>query len=297
MAAGCRRESLPVRSTTGESDLPQDFEGLRNLILARHDALPKRLAQVARYAVENPEDMAFGTAASIAASASVQPSTLVRLAQSLGYQGFSDLQAIFRGRLRERTSSYEERLAHASPDAAGAYGIARGILASAAQSVEKASRELDAEALDRAAAIIAGGETIYLAAQRRSFPAASYLGYVFGKLKMKAVVIGSAMGAEEDVLAVAPPGDTAISISFTPYAPATVAWTRTLADNGVPIVGITDSVFSPIANLSKVWLEVVEADFEGFRSLSATMALSVSLAVAAAAKRREEMGDRAPPAR
>ena len=270
---------------------PRDFEALRSLILSRHDSLPKRLAQVARFSVENPEDIAFGTAASIAEAAKVQPSTLVRLAQSLGYQGFSDLQAIFRERLKARTSSYDERLAHAGKaipeDASGAQTIAAGVLGAAAQSIDRARRSLDAEALDEAAGVLAGAETIYLLAQKRSFPAASYLGYIFARLRMRAVVVGSAQGGEEDVLAFAGPADAAMAISFTPYAPATIEWTQALAGRGAPIVGITDSVFSPLVGLSKVWIEVVEADFEGFRSLSATMALSVSLAVAAARQRRE----------
>ena len=65
---------------------------------------------MAVFALENPDEIAFGTAASIAERADVQPSTLVRFAQSIGYAGFSDLQAVFRERLRERGSSYEERL-------------------------------------------------------------------------------------------------------------------------------------------------------------------------------------------
>ncbi|MEX6507543.1 MurR/RpiR family transcriptional regulator [Jiella sp. M17.18] len=270
---------------------PTDFESLRRLILARHDSLPKRLAQVARFSVENPEDIAFGTAASIAEAAEVQPSTLVRLAQSLGYQGFSDLQAVFRERLKARTASYDERLAHAGQaipaDASGAQTIAIGVLNAAVHSVERAQRSLDAEALERATDILADAETIYVLAQKRSFPAASYLGYIFGKLRMRVVVVGSAQGGEEDQLALAGPKDAAIAISFTPYASATVEWAQTLAAQEVPVIGLTDSLFSPLVNLSAVWLEVVEADFEGFRSLGATMALSVTLAVAAARKRRE----------
>ncbi len=67
--------------------------------------------QVAGYALENPDEIAFGTAASIAASAEVQPSTLVRFSRALGYQGFSELQDVFRSRLRERVPNYDERLA------------------------------------------------------------------------------------------------------------------------------------------------------------------------------------------
>ena len=89
---------------------PRDFEALRAMIVERRDSLPKRLAQVAVYALDNPDEIAFGTAASIAQSAIVQPSTLVRFAQAFGYQGFSELQEVFRSRLRERVLSYDERL-------------------------------------------------------------------------------------------------------------------------------------------------------------------------------------------
>jgi len=69
----------------------------------QHNAL--RIAQVAAYALDNPDEIAFGTAASIADAAGVQPSTLVRFAQHLGFDGFTSLQSVFRQRLRERNSS------------------------------------------------------------------------------------------------------------------------------------------------------------------------------------------------
>src|SRR6478752_2621230 len=90
--------------------VPDDFEGLRDLLVSRLDGLPKRLKQIAAFALERPEEMAFGTVAEIAEHAQVQPSTLVRFAQSLGYDGFSHLQQIFRARLRERFPDYGERL-------------------------------------------------------------------------------------------------------------------------------------------------------------------------------------------
>ena len=94
------------------TDIPRDFQALRALISSRAQELPKRLAQVATYALDNPDEIAFGTAASIAEAADVQPSTLVRFAQALGFDGFSDLQEVFRSRLRERVLSYEERISH-----------------------------------------------------------------------------------------------------------------------------------------------------------------------------------------
>ncbi len=65
---------------------PRDFAALKALIIERAADMPKRLTQVATYAVENPDEVAFGTVASIAVNADVQPSTLVRFSQALGYQ-------------------------------------------------------------------------------------------------------------------------------------------------------------------------------------------------------------------
>ncbi len=54
------------------------------------------------------------------------------------------------------------------------------------------------------------------------------------------------------------------------------------------VVSITDSIFSPIAPTADTWLEIVEADFEGFRSMAATMALAMTLTVAVASRRGEK---------
>ena len=89
---------------------PTDYDVLRDLVIARRDRLPKRLTQVAEYLLAQPDEIAFGTVATIAAKASVQPSTLVRFAQAVGYTGFSDLQDVFRTRLRGRLPDHRERI-------------------------------------------------------------------------------------------------------------------------------------------------------------------------------------------
>jgi DNA-binding MurR/RpiR family transcriptional regulator len=90
---------------------PRDYDALKELLLARREELPRRLVQVAAFALENPDEIAFGTVASVAAQADVQPSTLIRFAQTLGYAGFSDLQEVFRAQLKSRWPDYRERLA------------------------------------------------------------------------------------------------------------------------------------------------------------------------------------------
>lgn len=275
---------------TPQRDAPRDFQSLRTMIIDRRQTLPKRLLQVAAYALDNPDDIAFGTASSIASAAEVQPSTLVRFAQHLGYDGFSDIQQVFRERLRERTSSYEERLA-ALRSGTGAdhkeAAILDGFLNAAGQSIAALSHSIEPPTLAEAVEILSRAGTVYLIAQRRSYPISSYMAYAFGKLKVRSLLIGSPAGIDQETLSMAGPQDAAIAVSFSPYASATVDHARQLAGQGVPIVAITDSAFSPLAEYAKVWFEVAEADFSGFRSLSATMALAMALTVSVAERRRQ----------
>jgi DNA-binding MurR/RpiR family transcriptional regulator len=274
----------------GAMPAPQEFRALRDLIIARRDALPRRLAQVAAYAIESPDEMAFGTVASIATAAEVQPSTLVRFAKALGYGGFSDLQAVFQERLRDRPTNYDERLDAFHTHVSGrpvTSAMLDGFGKAAQRSVERVCERLDPLLMERATNILADAETIYLIAQRRSFPITAYMAYAFGKLGIRTVLAGSAVGIDRETLNFAGPRDAAFAVSFTPYASETVNLTRQVAAQGVPVVVVTDSPFSPLVPSNGVWLEVVEADFEGFRSLAATMTVAMTLTVAVAERRRK----------
>lgn len=271
-----------------QADLPRDFAALRTLIIERGGDLPKRLKEVATYALENPDEMAFGTVASIAQEADVQPSTLVRFSQSLGYQGFSELQDVFRSRLRDRVLNYEERIEQLKEHtrASGKSGVIFDGFADASEKSLAALREkLDTAQLDLAVEMLAKAETIYLIGLRRSFPISSYMAYAFGKLGIRYVLVDALGGLAAEDTSFATPKDVALTISFTPYASETVALAQKLAARKVPVLAITDSPFSPLASLAKNWFEVQEANFEGFRSMAATLALAMTLTVAVAERR------------
>jgi DNA-binding MurR/RpiR family transcriptional regulator len=268
---------------------PREFRELRDLIVEKRDKMPKRLAQVANYTIEFPDDIAFGTVGRISEQAAVQPSTLVRFAKALGYSGFSELQAVFQQRLRDRPNNYEARLqsfdAHAtglSPTAA----LIEGFSQAAIRSVERFKERVKLETLEEAARILARAETIYLIGVRRSYPISSYLSYALGTLGVRTALIGSPNGIDRELLSFAGPRDAAIAVSFTPYAPTTIEYARQVVGQNAPLVAITDSPFSPLVFNTSVWFEIVEADFEGFRILAATMTLATALAVAVAEQRR-----------
>jgi len=274
--------------STPQDKGPRDFDALRAAVASRKDTLPKRLIQVADYALQHPDEIAFGTAASIAGAAGVQPSTLVRFAHQFGFAGFSDMQSIFRERLKNRTVSYQERIVALRGAASGSpeLAILNGFLEAATQSISKLPQRLDLKQFRAASKLLASAETIYLIARRRSFPLTSYMAYGFGKMGIKAQLVGSPAGIEDEVVAYATPRDAAIAISFHPYAPETVRYAKAINSLGAPVVAITDSAFSAVAEYAVHWFEIAEDDFAGFRSLSASMAFCMALTVAVADARK-----------
>jgi DNA-binding MurR/RpiR family transcriptional regulator len=270
---------------------PRDFPALKTLIAERAATLPKRLTQIAAYALENPDDIAFGTVSSIAAGAQVQPSALVRFSQAMGYQGFSAMQEVFRSRLRERILSYGERLQQLREHAEQAPKsnlILQGFCDASIKSLAALQEKLDPQVLERAASRLAAARTIYLLGLRRSFPVASYFAYGFARLGVPAILVDAVGGLAAEQLAFATPEDAVLAISFAPYAAETVQLARDAAGRGVPVVAITDSPFSPLAPIGEPWFEVLEANFEGFRSLAATLTLAMTLTVAIAERRQQE---------
>ena len=191
---------------------PQEFSKLRDLIVESRDRMPKRLAQVAAFTIEFPDDIAFGTVGRISEQARVQPSTLVRFAQALGYSGFSELQTVFQQRLRDRPSNYDARLQAVDAHTGGmspAMALIDGFSDAALRSVERLRERIQLETLEQAAKILAGAETLYLIGQRRAYPVTSYLSYVFATMGVRAVLVGSPNGIDRELLSFAGPRDAA----------------------------------------------------------------------------------------
>ncbi|WP_460449744.1 MurR/RpiR family transcriptional regulator [Alsobacter sp. SYSU BS001988] len=273
-----------------QPNAPRDFDSLKTVLMARRGELPARLQQVAEFAVSHPDELAFGTAASIAQLARVQPSTLVRFAKAVGYSGFSDLQSVFRHRLRDRWPDYGERLQSlhdAKPAAGDPMGLLLGFAETAAASLQRVRQTISGQDLETAIDILGSAETIYLVGLRRAFPVAAYLAYALPKLGIRSVLIDNVAHLGADQLSHSGPRDALVAISFSPYTPATIELTRAAAGRGVPVVALTDSPFSPLTEQAAVWFEIIEADYAAFRSMSATFCLAMTLAVAVGERRDE----------
>jgi DNA-binding MurR/RpiR family transcriptional regulator len=269
-----------------------DFDGFVALLRERGPALPKRLRQVADYALANPDDMALSTAAQVAQQAGVQASTLVRFAQALDYSGFSELQQLFRSRLRQQFPDYRERLAALRDEGAAGPNMAQVLLDGFVEASRSSLSRLQATVrhgdIDKATDLLANAETIILVGARRMFPVVSYLAYAFGKLGIRAVLVDNVASLAPEQAAIARQGDVVVAVSCAPYTPATIAIAGEAHRKGIPVIAVTDGALSPLAQHCSLWIAVEEADYGAFRSMSATFALAMTLAVGTAEKARQD---------
>src|SRR4051812_38951089 len=103
----------PIRGLMSEApSVPTTADELRAAILARYDGLSKRLQQIARYVLDEPNELALETLAVIAERSGVQPSAIVRFAKSFGFDGASQMQRLFRDGLLSGHAAlgYSERV-------------------------------------------------------------------------------------------------------------------------------------------------------------------------------------------
>ncbi len=270
---------------------PRDFRELRALILERREHLPKRLVQVADFAIRHPQEIAFGRVAELARKASVQPSTMIRFAQALGYSGFSHLQLVFQSYARDRWPDYNTRLEvlHDGAHGSDVLSLLGGLVEASCVSARDFRQSVDVEALEQAVDRLARAHTIHVIGVRRAFPVAVYLTYALQKLGARCDLIDQLGGLGSRQADLIGAEDALLAVSFTPYAGETLASARAAFERGVPVVGITDSPFSPLVQVAHVWLEVAEADYSGFRSLSASFALATTLAVGTASQRSGDL--------
>jgi len=75
---------------------PTTLDELADVVSASDQKLSSDQLQVATKIISAPEIMAFGTARSVADRCGTSPSTLMRLATSLGFASFRELRKLFR---------------------------------------------------------------------------------------------------------------------------------------------------------------------------------------------------------
>ena len=271
---------------------PETYEELITLIHDRYDDMSKSYQKIALYLTQNPNDVAVLSVNAIGAKCGIHASTFVRYAQSLGYKGFKELQAVFQRRLTTAAPGFDARVKALETELGvareGEIGLLADLVARDVASLQELMANVDPDMLARAADLMEAADTVYLVGQLRSAPVVELLRYVLTMLGKRTVLLDASGGLATHMAKVARKTDVLFLVSFRFYANEVVNIAEATAGRGVPIIAITDSTLSPYAKLSKVLFAVPEHEYTFSRSLAAPMCLAQALCVALAARLQED---------
>jgi len=274
----------------------RDFETVREEISARADQISPQMRHIAEFALQHPNEVAFGTVAAIAKKANVQPSSLVRFAKLFGFEGYSDLQQVFRTRLINTSFSYHERVQRLRHADSGGEHLLSQFVGSGIAALENLNAQTSGETLAAAVDLLRAAANIFVIGQGRAFPVAAYLSYALTRFNRLNILLDNVGGSAERTASLAEADDVLIAVSFAPYSPGTIEIAKQAVAAGVIVIGITDGPLSPLAQAASVTFEVERDADQPFRSLVAPMCiaqvlvLSLGEAIATPRKRTRRNG-------
>ncbi len=222
-------------------------ESFARILATRFDGLPARMQQAARWIAAHPRDVALLSMREQARMAGVQPATMTRLAQALGYEGFEALRAEHAAALRHAPS----RLARQADDrlplhADSAAGQAQEMLSVAQDQIAGLRTDEMLAALSLAAECLIKARRIYVLGLRSSHAVAWHLHYALSLVTDRAHLLDGVGGTGLDALWHAGPEDVLFVCGVAPYTRAVVEASLQAQARNIQIVALTDSRLSPL---------------------------------------------------
>ncbi len=218
-----------------------------DLVAAVSAELTPTERRIAQEVLAEPTLLAFGTVSDLANRVGTSRPSIVRFANKLGFDGYSQLQRHVRSDLSHHLVRPSERIRHADETAPPA----RTAIDSAIASVFAAT---EGDRLATLARPIVDAEHVWILSGETSRAGAHAL--LSGLSIVRAGVSMLEAHTMSTDLGSAGPGSTAVVFDFYRYRRQVIDATRVLADSGVSIIAITDSPLSPLAELAQIWCEI-----------------------------------------
>jgi len=258
------------------------------------DALTPEAQKAARYVLENPNDVGVSTVREIAEAANVKPNTFVRMARQVGFEGYEDFRAPFREAIRKGAVSFPDRARwlqdiRRSGDLGGLYAdMAEGAI----RNLEETFAGIDAEALKAAAEAIWNSRQAFTLGVGVNNANARNFTYLASTGMVQFHAIPRPGSTPTDDLAWADRRDVLIAMSMRPYRTEVVAAIEVAREQGLTVIGLSDSPASPIIRAADHGFVVAVDTPQFFPSSVSTIALLETLLSFVIAVASDEIVDR-----
>lgn len=222
-----------------------DFQRFSERLTEQLDTMPKGLRTAARFVLSHPVDVALSSMRRQAKQVGVSHSTMVRLAEWMGLDGYDALRAIFREGIKAGTWTGTEGSAGTD------WGQQRSSdnLEWLAAEVERCGLQDRIQHYGEAATILADADRVICVTSEAELTVAHRFGDLMQAIGRKAVSFDSATGAPTEIKSLGP-RDAMLAVCMGNSIPQVTSTARYAGRRGARIVSITNCPASSIARFS-----------------------------------------------
>ncbi|RDU98233.1 MurR/RpiR family transcriptional regulator [Trinickia dinghuensis] len=255
--------------------MPETFDQLAASIRARFAELSPQFQAGAAFVLDQPDEVAVLSMRKVAERARIQPASLVRLSQLLGFPGWNELRDLCVARVRTRPEPLTVRarslVAGTKKDT-----FTQDLLIAQQQNLETTATHNERSVL-QAARVLRKARHVHVAGFRSCYAVAFGFVYGYGLFRPSVSLLTGEAGTLEMQLRGITRDSATVVISFAPYSVEAARVAEAALEKGSRLVAITDSAVSPLAlNADSVLIFSHESP-SFFPSLVAATALAESL--------------------
>ena len=247
-------------------------DSLRSRIARLVDTLSSKQKKIARYILDNPYYASYVSANELGEKNNTTAATVVRFSQALGYVGYPQLQDALRTELPNyltTSARMQKRMSAETPPGSSFHQVFYTDIKNIERTASNVSEKTVNEALD----VIVKAKRIWVMGAGLSYSPANFLAHSLKVMGFDIQTIqGEVLQSAADVLRIKS-DDLLIAIDLWRYARKTVNAVSYAKKFGTPIIAITDSVVSPVAQMADISFEIATEGIAHSRSITALMSV------------------------
>jgi DNA-binding MurR/RpiR family transcriptional regulator len=235
----------------------------RNRIREHYDDLTPGFSRLADFIIDNTLEVAFLTATKLAERTGVDPATVVRFAQEIGYSGYRELSQEIKQFVYEQVSSSRRMI-----EAPTSFEDMVQKTCEVAQVNLERFSNTELANFSKAAEVLSGAERIWITGEYVSEDLASFLSRSFNLIGIQASVVGSDRGTLAAELSQLEEDDVLLALNSVDPGVQIRDVVRAANTKGLRTVAITASNISPPAREAEISVTVPIRINEGVPRIS-----------------------------
>lgn len=249
---------------------------LKERIRKKLTKLTKSQKVIANYIVENPQKFALSSVRELEKELKISKSTIVRLVQTLGYQGFSELKAEFLEGIRNNLGPIHRYKTFLS-ESHEKLDFIELIAEETINNIRKTLQLIDHVQYKKALEMVKEANHVYAIGIGISSFLAEMAAYLFNRVSINSSHMAFGPLKFTERIINLSPDDLILAFSFPPYSRETIEAAHYAKERGLKVISITDKATNEIVQYSDVFLQIFVESITISNSIMSVLVLLYSL--------------------